>query len=153
MKPIVWFLTLLSLFCAPNLASAYYDPGAQRWVNRDPYDELVFMRAPTVLQNESYGVRNLYLFVQNDPVVYTDSLGLMLTDENCSATHPHFPDVNPVKFCQDACWGFGGVCAMACAKIPSPWLQGACIFACGATANRCADLCTLLPTKQSSSEK
>jgi hypothetical protein len=37
-KPIIWFLTLLALFSAPRLASGYYDPGVQRWVNRDPLD-------------------------------------------------------------------------------------------------------------------
>jgi hypothetical protein len=27
MKPTIWFLTLLALFSAPYVASAYHDPG------------------------------------------------------------------------------------------------------------------------------
>jgi hypothetical protein len=36
MKPMIWSLALLALFSTPHLASAYYDPGVQRWINRDP---------------------------------------------------------------------------------------------------------------------
>jgi len=35
-KALVWTLALLALLSATNLASAYYDPGVQRWINRDP---------------------------------------------------------------------------------------------------------------------
>jgi hypothetical protein len=35
MKSAIRFLTLVGLFSAPHLASAYYDPGVQRWINRD----------------------------------------------------------------------------------------------------------------------
>jgi RHS repeat-associated protein len=123
----------------------FYVPGLQRWPNRDPHDELVFLTARASVHRARFDGRNLYLFVQNDPVLYTDSLGLALTDENCAATRPHFPDVDLVQACQDACWGAGGVCAMLCGKIPNPWLQGICQFTCGAAANRCASLCAKLP--------
>ena len=36
MKRLLGFLTLLALFSVPHPASAYYDPGMQRWINRDP---------------------------------------------------------------------------------------------------------------------
>jgi hypothetical protein len=36
MKPMIWLLTLLALLSGPHLASGYYDPGVQRWINRDP---------------------------------------------------------------------------------------------------------------------
>ena len=32
----IWFVALLTLLSTPHLASAYYDPGVQRWINRDP---------------------------------------------------------------------------------------------------------------------
>jgi len=43
-------------------ASAFYDPGLQRWPNRDPIQEL--------------GGYNLYEFVGNNPVLFIDLLGL-----------------------------------------------------------------------------
>ena len=38
-KPLIKFLTLLAVLSGPHLASAYYDPGVQRWINRDPLEE------------------------------------------------------------------------------------------------------------------
>jgi hypothetical protein len=55
-------VTLLALFSAHHLASAYYDPGVQRWINRDPIEE--------------HGGRNLYSFAANEPVAHFDALGL-----------------------------------------------------------------------------
>ena len=39
MKGSLRFLTLVALFSVPRLASAYYDPGVQRWINRDPMSD------------------------------------------------------------------------------------------------------------------
>jgi hypothetical protein len=39
MKPLLMALALLAVLSAPNVASAYYDPGIQRWINRDPLAE------------------------------------------------------------------------------------------------------------------
>jgi uncharacterized protein RhaS with RHS repeats len=64
MKHTIWFLTLLALLAAPHLASAYYDPGVQRWINRDPVEER--------------GGLNLYAFVVNNPIGRADSYGLKL---------------------------------------------------------------------------
>jgi hypothetical protein len=61
-KSPVWALAFLALLCANNLASAYYDPGVQRWINRDPVVEL--------------GGRNLYRFVRNSPPSRLDPWGL-----------------------------------------------------------------------------
>ncbi len=58
----VWTLTLLALFSAPPLASAYYDPGVQRWINRDPMQEA--------------GGMNPYQFIGNSPVSFVDTDGL-----------------------------------------------------------------------------
>ena len=41
-KSVLLALALLALFSAPNLALAYYDPGVQRWINRDPLGERAF---------------------------------------------------------------------------------------------------------------
>src|SRR5664280_1804475 len=62
MKPPIRFLILLAVLSAPHLASAYYDPGVQRWINRDPIQEL--------------GGRNLYAFVKNTPIKRFDVWGL-----------------------------------------------------------------------------
>ena len=61
-KPTIWFLTLLALLTAPHLASAYYDPGAQRWLNRDPIGERDGL--------------HLYSFVGNTPIGKIDPKGL-----------------------------------------------------------------------------
>jgi RHS repeat-associated protein len=51
----------------------YYDPNLQRWPNRDPIEE--------------NGGINLYGFIDNDPVDYSDIFGLMPP----GAGYPHFP--------------------------------------------------------------
>jgi RHS repeat-associated protein len=72
----IWFLALLALLSAPHLASAYYDPGVQRWVNRDPVGDPGFEalrgRKPTIVGDGP----NLYAFIHNDPLQRTDALGL-----------------------------------------------------------------------------
>jgi uncharacterized protein RhaS with RHS repeats len=55
------FLTLLALFSLPQAASAYYDPGVQRWINRDPIGRM--------------GGANLYTFVRGCPVASVDRDG------------------------------------------------------------------------------
>ncbi len=63
MKPLLWAFSLLALFSAPNLATAYYDPSVQRWINRDPIGE--------------EGGANLYGFVANGPIDLADVAGLV----------------------------------------------------------------------------
>lgn len=38
----IGFVALLGLLSAPHLTSAYYDPGLQRWINRDAIGESGF---------------------------------------------------------------------------------------------------------------
>jgi RHS repeat-associated protein len=67
---------LLLLLTSFHNASAYYDPGVQRWINRDPLGEPGFelIRShPPVAQP---GEANSYLFVANNPLNRVDSLGL-----------------------------------------------------------------------------
>ena len=59
---LLWSVVLVAGFSAPHLASAYYDPGVQRWINRD------------ALQEE--GGANLYAFVANTPLNSADAFGL-----------------------------------------------------------------------------
>jgi hypothetical protein len=58
--PLLGTMLLLSIVAA----SGYYDPGAQRWLNRDPVTES--------------GGLNLYRFVVNDPNRNVDALGLFI---------------------------------------------------------------------------
>ena len=84
MKPALRFLSLLALFSAPHLASAYYDPGVQRWMNRDPLGGMVsttlrWGRNHTINVahwETSYEGPNLYSYVLNNPVALTDQNGL-----------------------------------------------------------------------------
>src|SRR5262245_31993134 len=62
---MIRFLTMAALCymtLGTNIASAFYDPSVQRWVNRDPLEE--------------EGGFNLYGMVFNDPVNAYDAFGL-----------------------------------------------------------------------------
>jgi hypothetical protein len=79
-KTMTWFLTLLALLTAPHLASAYYDPGVQRWINRDPINELGFEALPrgrgaAIMIGASHSP-GLFTFVGNQPVRNLDIFGL-----------------------------------------------------------------------------
>jgi uncharacterized protein RhaS with RHS repeats len=55
-------LVLIILLGGLHTARAFYDPGSQRWLNRDPIEEI--------------GGFNLYGFVNNSPISTVDPLGL-----------------------------------------------------------------------------
>jgi hypothetical protein len=78
MKPIIRFLTLLILLSAPHLASAYYDPGVQRWINRDPVVDLGVVRlcTPPTAARLAGRALDLYSFVRNRPLESRDGFGL-----------------------------------------------------------------------------
>ena len=63
----IWLLLamLVSTFALP--ARAFYDPGTQRWVNRDPIGRR--------------GGKNLYRFVNNSPTGAFDPFGLISSDK------------------------------------------------------------------------
>lgn len=74
--------TLLSL----QTTFAYYDPGVQRWLNRDPIGEYGFEALRHHRSSKSHqfiallrriGGNNLYAFVQNEPTGHSDPLGLV----------------------------------------------------------------------------
>ena len=54
-------VALLAYWAGLCNASAFYDPGTQRWVNRDPIEE--------------YGGINLFKFVKNNPTIFFDPYG------------------------------------------------------------------------------
>ena len=57
-------LLAVTVFCVgANVAQAFYDPGTQRWVNRDPIRER--------------GGLNMYSFVHNNAISRADALGLI----------------------------------------------------------------------------
>ena len=55
-------IIVLALLGSLHTACAYYDPGIQRWLNRDPVGE--------------EGGWNLYGYVANSPIETNDSMGL-----------------------------------------------------------------------------
>jgi hypothetical protein len=87
---------LLLLLISLPTASAYYDPGVQRWINRDPLGEQA--RAQTFL-SETAGVEsnanptpfdalegpNPYAFVHNQPTIGYDADGLLAESPECLA--------------------------------------------------------------------
>jgi RHS repeat-associated protein len=76
LKPIIWFLALLVLLAASHLASGYYDPGLQRWLTRDPIEDLGFTRARATRWSEP----NCCKMVGNNPVNAMDPEGLVIWD-------------------------------------------------------------------------
>jgi len=75
MNPTIWLLTLVTLFALPHRASAYYDPGVQRWINRDPVQEPGFevVRGGALWPHLNRGA---FQFVENDPLDQIDPLDL-----------------------------------------------------------------------------
>ena len=126
-SPPALLLILLLCFISPQHASAYYDPGVQRWINRDPIEE-------------EDGV-NLYVFVGNCPEGSYDSFGLGQNPPNKPKppTAPSKPPPCPYPSCQwpGAGGGIGG--------IPEEGTPGAAQVAkqmlLKAALNRCLDDC------------
>jgi len=90
-EPLIWLLTLLAMVSAPQLASAYYDPGVQRWINRDPLGDggsLVFASngfdpvvdlAVSGFEVEIVEGPNLYEPLGNSPTGMWDGFGTAQT--------------------------------------------------------------------------
>jgi hypothetical protein len=66
-KLLPMMLVPLFILLCHQTASAYYDPGVQRWINRDPIAE--------------DGGPNLYCFVLNEPVLSLDGFGESILDD------------------------------------------------------------------------
>lgn len=81
-KKLIVTLALLVLLSASHLASAYYDPGVQRWINRDPVNELGhrLLADDRIAGAVPYRAEeiNLYECLSNDPVDTIDPYGEIL---------------------------------------------------------------------------
>jgi hypothetical protein len=87
----------------PRPAAAYFDPGFQRWLNRDP-----------AAQDSG---SNLYVFLGDDPENHLDFFGLRSCKEICAAA-----DQNPKIIVQDGQPSMGGVvCDSDGTKCPCPF--------------------------------
>jgi RHS repeat-associated protein len=84
----------------------YYDPNLQRWVNRDPIEEL--------------GGYNLYCFVGDDPIDRDDLLGLEGGSNSNNGPYFSNPYNNPIKIAKDA-----ASCAKQACKDANPALRNA----------------------------
>ena len=81
---VLVILAMLAYFGEIHTASAFYDPGTQRWLNRDPFGESGFeesiSRRASILRGVAVlnriGDKNLYGFVRNRPTGSYDLLGL-----------------------------------------------------------------------------
>ena len=129
-------LLFFSLWACPRTAHAYYDPGIQRWINRDPIAEK--------------GGLDLYAFVLNSPVVHLDPNGLEVV-HYCTTTNgvPTCVEVNldwnkmckaKGPLCRAACWGAAAAGAAATCAETGPGAV-ACAFAWAAAASLCSEAC------------
>lgn len=76
-------ISLLTL-CWAQMASAYYDPTVQRWINRDPLNEIGF----NGLKVDRRGLdqeeeQNLYAFLGNRTPNFIDEYGLLRITGAC----------------------------------------------------------------------
>jgi hypothetical protein len=75
-------LIVLTLFGSLHTANAYYDPGIQRWINRDPLEDQGFIISQPYAQYaiilpiaELKEGANLFAFVHSEPIRSIDSYG------------------------------------------------------------------------------
>ncbi len=69
-------LVLLALLGSLHTASAYYDPSAQRWLNRDPISERGFFKVAQTQFESLRPTAKDYVYVLNSPVDQIDPEGL-----------------------------------------------------------------------------
>src|SRR5437899_3025973 len=71
-------IPLLLVIWTAHTAQAWYDPGLQRWINRDPINELGFEASHEVAARQtSSNDLGAYLFARNNPVNHVDPNGLL----------------------------------------------------------------------------
>jgi hypothetical protein len=79
-KPTLLTLILFLAFAATS-ASAFYDPGTQRWLNRDPLGAQmpqIWQIWGTQLQLEEEESANLHVSLDNNPITVFDPYGLLV---------------------------------------------------------------------------
>jgi hypothetical protein len=154
MKALLKLLTLLALFSAPRLASGYYDPGVQRWVNRDPIGDpgpkMVRNHIPVRVHHfknpgEYSEGSNLYRFVRNDSLDGIDPLGLELMPPAGPTSPIGTPGAGsyckvPGWLCRAGCWAAAAAGASLTCPESGPGAV-ACVAAWAAAASICSDAC------------
>ena len=102
-----WFIHVIALL-AVQTASGYYDPSAQRWINRDPRSERPF-HSSSLLRSDGSSLSTVYRYTINDPINFIDSLGLEHVQEP-GFTKP-ISEVGPMFTCfyelATGCQNFG----------------------------------------------
>jgi RHS repeat-associated protein len=137
-------LALLALLGTPHTTSAYYDPGVQRWINRDPL-------ATQIPQNnriwgdhlkiEAAEVPDLYTYVANDPIRSTDAFGLFV---------PRPKPITTSTICLSTTLiGIGvGVCLDVICEIHRQNERADCFQQCHENADAGEDNCRSKPTRE-----
>lgn len=109
LKQIIKSLVLCAALLVIESASAFYDAGLGRWINRDPIGERGFEKLRRADEINMSGRDNPYLFVENSPIAYIDVHGLDLW--KCLRDVHGFPGVgNHTYFWDDT--GKNGPCSM-----------------------------------------
>lgn len=69
---------IATVVCSARTASAFYDPGMQQWLNRDPLADLGFQTTRT-LRTSLFHSRDWrsYQYVFNEPLRFFDAFGLI----------------------------------------------------------------------------
>jgi hypothetical protein len=77
----LFFITLIFYWVGLCNASAFYDPGAQRWLNRDPIDNEGFQTLKdsnsNLLNDDAHNNVNLFGYINNNGIDNSDDFGLL----------------------------------------------------------------------------
>ena len=131
-------LTALTLIATVQTSLAMYDPGLQRWINRDPLDEPGFEIVRNRLHVGSSPYRpaekiegpNLYDFVHNSPLAFIDPYGDRLAPACAAcATCLTALAVDCAILCRDGTWDEkdeGFLSCMAKCATASPLYNTVC---------------------------
>jgi hypothetical protein len=133
--PLRRLLPFLALVASLQITLGYYDPAAQRWINRDPIGETGFRAAHPKLPAGEFRITHSFAFALNATPNRHDPFGLMSLD--------------PLA------WGYGNWCGWSRSGPDAPIdeIDAACMMhdyclATWADAWRCspcnADLCLLV---------
>jgi hypothetical protein len=98
MKTRFILIQLLGLIGFVLHASAFYEPIVQRWINRDPINELGF-RLQNNIRNNGTLDNSYYNFLSNSPIKEIDAFGLIkYVRATCTITE-HLSDGNCMFEC------------------------------------------------------
>jgi hypothetical protein len=159
MKLLSCFIIVPALLSAPRLASAYYDPGVQRWINRDPLgDHTVALKQPrlgplrVIVVAERTQGPNLNSLARNDAMNAWDPYGLEVGIEypTGGGGREKPPDINYGRCipnsCRLGCMAAGAACSYACFKLGGASAATLiCMELCVFAADWCYNHCPAYP--------